>query len=96
MFETRLSGWVDEEPPHGGDAPVQGAMRGQAFIAAQPDSPVALAIDELARSLAGAPAPARGAGDTTSTARPLGGPLDFLRSRRGQQSQRDRVAPCSA
>ena len=81
-FETGFNRSVDAELPHGGDVPVQAAMRGQAFVAAQPNSPVARAIDELDRSLAGAPAPARGSGDTTtSTARRPGGPLDFLRRR---------------
>ena len=81
-FETGLNKSVDTELPHGGDAPVQAAMRGQAIVASQPNSPVARAIDELARGLAGAPARARGARDAGASAgRRPGRPLDFLRRR---------------
>jgi MinD-like ATPase involved in chromosome partitioning or flagellar assembly len=81
-FETGLNRSIDTELPHGGDGPVLAAVRGQAIVASQPNSPVARAPEELARGLAGAPARARGACDTgASTSRRPGGPLDFLRRR---------------
>jgi pilus assembly protein CpaE len=54
-FEQAFKLSVDAELPHGGDVPIQAALRGQAFVASQPGTPIARAVDDLARTLTGAP-----------------------------------------
>ncbi len=54
-FEQAFKRSVDAEVPHGGDVPIQAALRGQAFVTTQPGTPIARAVDDLARTLTGAP-----------------------------------------
>jgi pilus assembly protein CpaE len=77
-FEKGINRPVDGELHYGGDVPVQAAARGQAFVAAQPNAGVSKTLDDLSRTLAGAPS--RGARRATAGERRGGGnPLDFLR-----------------
>ena len=77
-FERGINRPVDGELHYGGDVPVQAAARGQAFVSTQPNAAVSKTLDDLARTLAGAPARGarvgRGVGERRS-----GNPLDFLR-----------------
>jgi pilus assembly protein CpaE len=77
-FETGINRSVDGELHYGGDVPVQSAARGQAFVAAQPSAGVSKTLDDLSRTLTGAPARG-GRRDAAGERRGGGSPLDFLR-----------------
>jgi CRP-like cAMP-binding protein len=77
-FEKGIDRSVDGELHFGGDVPVQSAARGQAFVSAQPNAGVSKTLDDLSRTLAGAPARGPRVGREPGERR-SGNPLDFLR-----------------
>lgn len=79
-FEKGINRAVDGELHFGGDVPVQPAARGQAFVSAQPKVAESKTLEDLSRTLAGAPARGSRAGREAAGERRGGGnPLDFRR-----------------
>jgi pilus assembly protein CpaE len=79
-FEKGINRPVDGEVQHGGDLPVQSAARGQPFVSARANAGVAVALDNLARTLSGVPARGARVGRLGGEERRgIGNPLDFLR-----------------
>jgi len=81
-FEKGIDRSVHGELHYGGDVPVQPAARGQVFVSAQPNAAVSKTLDDLSRTLAGAPARGTRVGRGAGSDRRGGNPLDFLRRSR--------------
>jgi CRP-like cAMP-binding protein len=83
-FERGFGRSAHAELPFGGDVPAQAAARGEPFVVSQSGTPIARAIEGLARELAGVgargAAPSAGNGQVQQQpAKRGGGPLGFLR-----------------
>ena len=59
QFSKALEQTLEHEIPYGGEVPAKAATRGQAFVTSQPGTPIAKAVERLARFLESGGTPAK-------------------------------------